>query len=358
MSKHELVSMSEIHIPPRDTVERRWQRITDALTEVKQLLLDADQRALRNGGKMPESVGIRVHEQFQAFLEAVHQETRSGAATYEALGARLQAELLPLVLLTNNGERWYSKPRGYAGDFLSIEWVYENEARGVGRLGPVLDRCLLELPAAQAVRNRRGLLARALHEALVTAGNRPAYVMSMACGPARELLDVLTALPDPGRLQATCIDIDRQALAFVMESGRKHAVLGSLRLEQRNLVHLVTGRQSLDLPPLDLAYSIGLIDYFDDAFVIRLLDYVYDRLRPGGRVILGNFHPDNPSKWFMDHVLGWRLNHRDEADMNRLFQASKFGGPCEEFRYEPQRINLFAIAIRQSQARTCAALTG
>ena len=168
----------------------------------------------------------------------------------------------------------------------------------------------------------------------------------MACGPARELFDVFDTPGGASRLRATCIDLDLQALASVADERDRKQLRSSIRLENANLVHLVTGRHHIELPPQDLAYSIGLVDYFDDAFVVRLLDYVYDRLRPGGRVILGNFHPDNPTRAMMDHVLDWKLVHRSEADMNRLFAASRFARPCERIRFEAQRINLFAIASR------------
>ena len=120
-------------------------------------------------------------------------------------------------------------------------------------------------------------------------------------------------------------------------------------LRQANLVYLALGRQALDLPPQDLVYSIGLIDYFDDRFVVRFLDWIHARLRPGGRVILGNFHTGNPDKAMMDHVLDWRLIHRDEADMERLFAASRFGG-CSRFRMEDAGVNLFAVAERSAEA--------
>ena len=70
-------------------------------------------------------------------------------------------------------------------------------------------------------------------------------------------------------------------------------------------------------------------------------------LRPGGKVILGNFHPRNPTKAMMDHVLDWKLTHRDEADMNRLFEESAFGRACTEIQYEPGRVNLFASCVKQ-----------
>jgi hypothetical protein len=106
------------------------------------------------------------------------------------------------------------------------------------------------------------------------------------------------------------------------------------------------GRRTLDLPPQHLVYSVGLIDYFSDPFVIKLLDYVHELLAPGGRVILGNFHPRNSAKALMDHVIDWPLIHRDESDMNRLFAQSRFGRPCSRILFEEQQINLFAEGIR------------
>ena len=69
---------------------------------------------------------------------------------------------------------------------------------------------------------------------------------------------------------------------------------------------------------------------------------IYGLLRPNGRVILGNFHTDNPCKALMDHVLDWKLIHRSEDDMDRLFRASAFGRGATRIFFEDQRINLFA----------------
>lgn len=81
-------------------------------------------------------------------------------------------------------------------------------------------------------------------------------------------------------------------------------------------------------------YSIGLIDCLRDDIVIQLMDWIHARLRPGGKVILGNFHPYNPFRAFMDHMIEWELIHRTEDDMHRLFRRSAFGRGCSEIRFE------------------------
>jgi hypothetical protein len=49
----------------------------------------------------------------------------------------------------------------------------------------------------------------------------------------------------------------------------------------------------------------------------------------------------------VDHVLDWRLIHRDESDLNRLYTACAFGRASTSIRFETEHINLFAECIKQ-----------
>jgi CRP-like cAMP-binding protein/SAM-dependent methyltransferase len=260
----------------------------------------------------------------------------------EQIGARLQHEMLPYVLTTETADRFYSKPRGYAGDYLAIHKIYQNVPAGTGRLGPLVDRMFLDTPPARALRSRRSLLAG---EILSTVEARPeglTRILCLASGPATEIFDAFSSLDDKRRLKATLMDIDLQALAFVDEMRSKEKLANQISLVNENLIALFLGRVKTAIEPQDLVYSMGLIDYLNDKLVGKLLHYAYDSLAPGGRVILGNFHPKNPAKEFMDFVLEWRLIHRTEEDMNRLFQSSPFRRPCTRILFEEEGVDLFA----------------
>ncbi len=328
-----------------------WRAALRVMSEFKRMLVAADHESIKTDGVSEETyqklAGKSTELQDLAY-RLLGDVSPLTPYMKEQLGGLLQTELLPYVLLTGTIERCYSKPRGYAGDYLTIEKIYNNHPEGAGRIGAVVDRLFLEMPAAVAVRNRRGLVAEEIRRTVEehAAVNRPARVLSLACGPAREIADVFASLGDRNRLVATCLDIDLQALAFVADWRDKAALKSRIQLLNQNLISLALGRATLQVAPQDLVYSIGLIDYFDDRMVVKMLDFIFGVLAPGGRVILGNFHPRNQTRALMDYLLEWRLIHRTEADMDRLFTASKFKSPATSTRVDATGVNLFAECIK------------
>jgi len=323
-----------------------WDLVAAGVEELKAKLHTAHQEGLKNDGVVPPEIAAEVDAMLVALytgMQAAVGDDAPGTEQFKAqVGTRVQRELIPYLLLTKNAARVYTKPRGYAGDYLTIEYMYEAQPGGVAPLGPLLDATMLQFPASLAVRNRRALLAEEIMGVVEASDGETTRIMSLACGPAREVFDVFERLPEPARLRATLIDFDLQALAHVAERRDKRGLQRSMVLTPENLIHLAIGRKSITVPPQDLVYSIGLIDYFPDELVVKLMSLVHSLLRPGGKVIFGNFHPSNTGKAFMDHVLEWRLVHRSEADMDRLYRTSAFGRECTNIRFEGQGVNLFA----------------
>lgn len=320
------------------------------LHNFKALILEADRAAVNDFGRVPQRLATTVKSEFCNLVEFTNTVIGSDSAltpqVKAAVGKELQEQFLPYISLTETADRFYSKPRGYAGDFLTIAKIYENKAAGAGRLGALIDASFLATSAAAAVRNRRPLVAKLIDEAVDQKAGTLTRVTSLACGPAQEIFDVYERRSDASLIRTSLIDIDLQALAFVYEKATLKGLNRYIEVFNQNLLHLVSGRKSIQLPPQDLIYSIGLIDYFADKFVIQLMNFIYDKLNPGGSVVLGNFHPRNSTRALMDHVLEWKLIHRDENDINRLFEQSKFQRPASTIHFEDEGVNLFAQCIK------------
>jgi hypothetical protein len=318
--------------------------IRGALHNIRSTILTLEADLARK--KVTEDDRKLLHEILDRAMELLntlfHPSSGIPAVLHQDVAVFLREELLPFVLLSRVCERGYTKPRGYAGDFQVIELIYAQEPGGSGRLGPLLDEYFLNIPVSKAVRNRRGLLVEEFMELLADSTEEKVHITSLACGPAREVFDLFERLKDPKRVSVHCLDLDFQALSSVNRRAEEGGIEKHIHLLQENLILLAMGRRSASMPPQDLIYSIGLIDYFQDKLVIQLLNWMYDTLAPGGKALLGNFDPRCQNRVFMDHLLEWRLIYRTPDDMRRLFANSKFGDEPVDVRYEQEGINLFA----------------
>jgi SAM-dependent methyltransferase len=303
------------------------------LANVLRLLAIAD----RESSHVRDELAREVRHEFRTLVRMFDADLRgTAAAAVDAFVARVREPLMPIMRRAENGWRWYAKPRGYAGDFATIARMYDDEPLGITAVDRLIDRCFLDFPAVIAVQNRRTLVGAQIRRTVERGGAR---ITSLACGPARELFDFMRG---GSSVKATLVDFDTQALAHCAAQRASHGLDAQVELVEANLIHVATGRRALELPLQDLVYSIGLIDYLNDDLVVALLDWIHETLKPGGRVLLGNFHPANPTRAIMDHLLDWKLVHRDEAAMHRLAERSKFARPWERIEFEDEHINLFA----------------
>lgn len=239
----------------------RLQASADA---IKQAFYNADQLALHGDGIVPPDTAANIQCQFRQFLADINHiigdVSPLSIDIKSTVGAAMQQQLLPLIALADTAYRFYTKPRGYAGDYLTIWKMYHAPASGTGRLGALIDSCFLAQPAVTAVRNRRRLLTDVICRTVQENVEPVSFVTSLACGPAQELFDVFERPGLRASLKSHAVDIDQEALVFVKEKRDRLDLKEQIGLVRRNLVQVATGKRTLVLPPQDLVYSIGLID--------------------------------------------------------------------------------------------------
>lgn len=256
-------------------------------------------------------------------------------------------ETFPYVMRSRVAERSYFKPKGYAGDFLMIEMLYDNKPNGDGKIGKLIDAWCLDSGAARAVRARRKLLAKELTNISrkKLRSSSEINIMNLACGPSRELVDFIKDCEYSNAVNALCIDIDPEALEYTNRNFNSVAHQASISLMRENLIKWSLKRVDHRFEKQDIIYSSGLMDYLDDRLFRAMIQRCYEHLKPGGVLMLGNFSPENPIRMFMDNILDWKLIHRRETDLMELFEDSDFGGDVKVI-YEENKVNLFAVATK------------
>lgn len=198
-------------------------------------------------------------------------------------------------------------PRGYQGDFETIEWLADATPR-IDRSQPAywLEWYALNCPIARQHRNKlvwqRGVIERAARQ-----GGR---ILNVGCGGCADLAD------DPPFLQDcdfTLIDMDNKALALSADRLRKAR---SVTLINEDILKGL--RDAARLGPFDAIVCGGLFDYLPSRLVSRLLRQLAASAATNACVAFTNISDDNPYRIWIENLADWRLIHRSKDDIRRI----------------------------------------
>ena len=239
----------------------------------------------------------------------------------EATKAFTEIVLTPEICVGPIFNRSYTKPLGYPGDFEIMNQIYDWERQGSTVYQMLMHR--LGLDVGEFVRTRMEAVCANIGHVVNEKGNaRAARIMSLGCGPAREVeLFLGSAGLKNKRVEFTLIDQEQAALSYAIEKTFPHVLRanGQARVQCLNMSFTDTVRSNsglTSLPPQDLIYCVGLIDYLADRRAATLVRRLYETLAPGGLLIIGNMNETPQSAvWPLEFLLDWSLYYRNDAEM-------------------------------------------
>jgi extracellular factor (EF) 3-hydroxypalmitic acid methyl ester biosynthesis protein len=241
----------------------------------------------------------------------------------EAVAAVKRFTELVLTPEFMGGKIWrrsFEKPLGYPGDFEIMNQVYAWQREGASLFDQLLHR--LGLDVAECIATRGVMMRQSIAElCLRRSGERMAHVANIGCGPAREVVDYLQMRALPCPIHFTLLDQDHAALSQAYEQTYseviRHKGRAGVTLLHTSFSQLLkAGELFGTLPPQDLIYSVGLVDYLAPKRARALIASLYDRLAPDGTLIVANMFATNTGNlWPMEFLCDWPIIYRSEADM-------------------------------------------
>jgi extracellular factor (EF) 3-hydroxypalmitic acid methyl ester biosynthesis protein len=234
------------------------------------------------------------------------------------------------------------KPRGYAGDAVMLDFVYEGTADDLSPVGRAVFAATTGSRSGDAVRERRRRLA-ALVDDVASTTELPT-ILALASGHAREL-DVSVAVRDGRVGRWLCIDQDGESLRVIRARLARATVAWAGVETVVGSVRQILGG-GLTLPPADLVYAAGLFDYLDDRVATALLGRLVGACKPGGRVLIANFANDSTDRAYMESFMDWWLLYRGEDDLLRLAEATRLPVVARTFRDDSRRAIYLELSKR------------
>jgi hypothetical protein len=282
-----------------------------------------------------QSAGLSTDEAYAMCAERIIPQWRSlwragNQIVTPLMGDKRQLEAMKeyteLVLTPelNHGPVWwrsYHKPAGYPGDFEIMNYVYDWQREGGDVYSQLMHRVGLDV--AECIGTRMHVVRKVIGDVIrARAHNGLVRAMSLGCGSAREVELHLKDRDAPqGAVEFTLIDQEEAALAYAYDHSHPLTVSAKPQAKVRpinvSFTDVLRGGPWLDeMAPQDLIYSVGLIDYLIDRRARALGARLYERLAPGGLLIIGNMNDTELSNlWPMEFICDWHLFYRTEKEM-------------------------------------------
>jgi hypothetical protein len=221
-------------------------------------------------------------------------------------------------------QRARSKPLGYAGDYLMLDWIIRWQCCE-HPLGRFFDRYFQRQAAPEAVRARTLLAAGAIAGDFLASASKDFHVASVGVGPGADLAQAAEMLSSGQRdgLRFTLLDLDEAGLEFAAGQVCQHVELDQVTTCRENLFRLPRNRNAAErLAGANFILCTGLFDYLEDEAATALLSMFWQSLSPGGRMLVGNFAPHCPTRAYMEWVGNWYLNYRTAEGLAALAEAA------------------------------------
>jgi len=208
----------------------------------------------------------------------------------------------------------------------SLDYVYENKARGNLLLGKVIDYFYINAIGWRGIRQRRACMNQALRWALqqIRDAGMPLQLMDIAGGAGRYLLDVL----DEPDLKILCRDWSESALARGRESAQQMGLTDRITHVRSDAFD----EQSLATvePKPSIAVVSGLYELFpDNERLQRSLRGMFSAVNPGGWLIYTG-QPWHPQVEMIARTLTnrdgqyWVMRRRPQGEMDALVEQAGF----------------------------------
>lgn len=334
----------------RNALDRLDEEYADELPDVREIVQEGIFRTV--GPDLLRHLDNR-------FAELVRITSKYTEKEHEHHGFYFRKQLWNIILCSPIMARTNLKPRGYSGDSEMMRMIYHGGYQGDSSFGKLLHKHSMDQPAAVAVRNRRRDIAELLHayveDRRMSGGSglsRKIKMLSVACGPAFEVRDIVTTQEEASLLHLSLLDQDEQALleASTVVRDVEHTLGAELSVDfVRESVRtmLVTRELQERWGRFDFIYSMGLFDYLTAPVATAVLRKLYQLLLPGGQMVIGNFSTENPTRYYMEYWLDWKIIYRTEQDLTAL--ASRLPGADISVKYDATRIQML-LFIRRGEA--------
>jgi len=297
-----------------------------------------------------KAVEERIAPTFQNFISRLAGlPSRSADPANDEISRYLKAQMRDLLMPAPIYRQSLFKPLGYAGDYVVMNIAYTNHYQGDSAYAKFVNRMFCQISISRAAIARVPFLKGWIERVVREHPGEVSRITTIASGPAREVQEFLSDAEPDLRAAFTLFDQDALALSFAQSAlspfARRFGDRVTIRYVNGAVKHLVkdSGRYGI-LKEQDLVYTAGLFDYLKGDVAALLAKQLFDLLRPGGYLVIGNLTNDCDSRGFLEYLVDWNIIYRSDEEIRDFARYLK---PADMWiEQEETGINHFLVIKR------------
>lgn len=281
---------------------------------------------IRLAGEREKEVALNsrkreVFEKLDVYFEVLWSDFSSlPKGLFEQHKAYFERQMMPYLaenIETNTYIR--EKSLGYAGDYVMMNLIYDYHQRkflGKTLYAKLINHYTCNIDVAQSNIQRKEYLKSKLLEFMAD-GNRP-QILSVGCGPAREVTELLREGKLNGHVTIHLLDIEKNAVDFVAGELKRIDFDRSkikINLYLLDLIEIIKNKRVAALfKEIDLVYISGVFDYLSDRLSERVLRGMFNITKK--ELIVFNMSFENARHRAYYEIFGeWVMRHRKKEDL-------------------------------------------
>lgn len=226
---------------------------------------------------------------------------------------KFQNIFFPYIKQSEFGKYIIERPRGYVGDFISQEMIwnartngFNSKFRGTSEIGKALNFLTMEMDNPKANEERiyilKGLIKKAAKR-----------IASIGCGSAIELWNN----NDAREKEIFLLDFDEGALNRAKEKLNPYEYR-CVKYHKDNILKFILNKDNDRFPKQDLIYVFGLCDYFNLKNSQKIVTNLWRYVDNGGNLVITNASIENKTRLWMEWGGNWLLDYKSKDELFSL----------------------------------------
>ena len=264
---------------------------------------------LEHGNISSDHFFHKVISEMHNLISAIGISLESGFSKDQIIAElKIPREIHARSPFVNRLQNW---PRGYQGDFETIEYICECENTAPkNTIEYYIEWYALNSAVAQQHRNKINIQSSYILNSIAI--NDESGILVIGCGSGRDIRNIQNVINNK-KIKLYLNDIDQGALDFT-KSKIDDKLLDKVIYINGNVLKILRNPE-YKYKKFNLILFGGVFDYLQDKAIILLLNHMYaTMLDENGKIIFTNINQNNPFRYWMEYLASWKLIERSQED--------------------------------------------